>query len=79
MYLSMHVFIPPGALLHYGDRDLNDVYFLDPQWLAKLMAKVIKPVEDESLVKNGMPEYKLILMTCFYTSHFIVHTYIHSY
>ena len=33
---------------------MRDVYFLDPQWLAKLMAKVIKPVENESLVKNGV-------------------------
>jgi hypothetical protein len=33
----------PGTLLHFEDHNLRNVYFLDPQWLAKLMADVIHP------------------------------------
>ncbi len=32
-----------GTLLHYQDFSLKNIYFLDPQWLAKLMADVIHP------------------------------------
>ena len=45
-----------GTLLHFTDQALKDVYFLDPQWLCKMMASVIRvpPAGEESLVKNGM-------------------------
>ena len=32
-----------GSLLHFDDTHLNDLYFLDPEWLAKFMAEVISP------------------------------------
>ena len=32
-----------GTLLHFQDHSLKNIYFLDPQWLAKLMADVIHP------------------------------------
>ncbi len=32
-----------GTLLHYEDHSLHKMYFLDPQWLAKLMAEIIHP------------------------------------
>ena len=46
---------PPGTLLHFEDHGLKNVYFLDPQWLAKLMANVIHPAagDEGSPIKNG--------------------------
>jgi len=45
-----------GTLLHFTDQALKGVYFLDPQWLCKMMSSVIRvpPVGKESAVKNGM-------------------------
>ena len=45
-----------GTLLHFTDQALKNVYFLDPQWLCKMMASVIRvpPAGKESIVKNGM-------------------------
>ena len=45
-----------GTLLHFTDQALKDVYFLDPQWLCKMMASVIRvtPAGDKSIAKNGM-------------------------
>ena len=45
-----------GTLLHFTDQALKDVYFLDPQWLCKMMASVIRvtPAGEESIAKNGM-------------------------
>ena len=44
-----------GTLLHFEDHGLKNIYFLDPQWLAKLMADVIRPaaVEEGSPIQNG--------------------------
>ena len=44
-----------GTLLHFDDHGLKHIYFLDPQWLAKLMANVIQPAaaEEGSPIKNG--------------------------
>ena len=44
-----------GTLLHFEDHGLKNIYFLDPQWLAKLMADVIRPaaVEKGSPIQNG--------------------------
>ena len=45
-----------GALLHFTDQALKNVYFLDPQWLCKLMASVIRvpSAGKEAIMKNGM-------------------------
>ena len=32
-----------GSLLHFEDYNLRQIYFLDPQWLPKMMADVIQP------------------------------------
>lgn len=47
--------IMPGTLLHFDDHGLRELYFLDPQWLAKLMAHVIHPyaVEGDTPVVKG--------------------------
>ena len=43
-----------GTLLHFDDYNLRSLYFLDPQWLAKLMAKLISPsaAENVKMVKG---------------------------
>ena len=38
-----------GTLLHFDDYNLRSLYFLDPQWLAKLMAKLISPSAAENV------------------------------
>ena len=45
-----------GTLLHFTDQALKDVYFLNPQWLCKMMASVIRvpPAGKKSIAKNGM-------------------------
>lgn len=45
-----------GTLLHFKDFSLRKWYFLDPQWLAKLMAKVInhRAMDEESPFNDGM-------------------------
>lgn len=36
--------LPPlGTILHFSDASLLSTYFLDPQWLTKMMAKFIGP------------------------------------
>ena len=48
--------IPVGTILHYSDTSLQSVYFLDPQWLTKVMAAVIGPPkkeEDGKLIQDG--------------------------
>ena len=43
-----------GTLLHFEDHQLKMYYFLDPQWMAKLMARVIQPnspaIDGEQLI-----------------------------
>ena len=55
MYNIIISHIPKGTLLHFEDHGLKNIYFLDPQWLAKLMADVIRPaaVEEGSPIQNG--------------------------
>ena len=45
-----------GVLLHYNDhlRGLNNLYFIDPIWLADLLAEVITIPERQSFVHNGI-------------------------
>ncbi len=46
-----------GVLLHYDDISLQDIYFLDPQWLCDVLANVVTIREINSLAKCG--EFKL--------------------
>ena len=45
-----------GALLHYDDQrhNLHELYFVDPNWLCGMMAKVITIRERNPFVKNGI-------------------------
>ena len=42
-----------GILLHYDEGRLSDLYFVDPQWLCSMLAKVIAIPEVNSFHKNG--------------------------
>ena len=42
-----------GILLHYDDINLQNVYFLDPQWLCDVLANVVTIREINSLAKCG--------------------------
>lgn len=48
-----HVIILLGILLHYDEGQLSDLYFVDPQWLCSMLAKVIAVPEVQSYHKNG--------------------------
>ncbi len=45
-----------GVLLHYNDhlRGLNNLYFIDPIWLADMLSEVITVPERQSFVHNGI-------------------------
>ena len=45
-----------GTLLHYDDRshNLHELYFIDPQWLCKMMAKVVTVKERNPFPKSGI-------------------------
>ena len=45
-----------GILLHYNDhlRGLNNLYFIDPVWLADMLAEVVTIPERQSFVHNGI-------------------------
>eukprot|EP00731_Ephydatia_muelleri_P031259 Em0022g773a len=45
-----------GTLLYYDDRShhLDELYFLDPQWLCDMMAKVVTVKEQNPFVSNGV-------------------------
>ena len=56
-----------GTLLHFEDHGLKETYFLDPQWLAKLMASIIHPAAEQgkSQIKKGQFFYiAVIYCTC---------------
>ena len=48
---------PLGTILHFSDASLQSTYFLDPQWLTKMMAKFIGPTSaaesKEPLIRDG--------------------------
>ena len=44
-----------GILLHYDEVHLQDVYFLDPQWLCDMLASIITIRQINSLAKSGEP------------------------
>lgn len=45
-----------GVLLHYNDhlRGLNNLYFIDPAWLADMLAAVITVPQRQNFVHNGI-------------------------
>ena len=45
-----------GVLLHYNDhlRGLNNLYFIDPVWLADLLAEVVTVPQRQNFVFNGI-------------------------
>jgi len=54
-----------GILLHYDEGRLSDLYFVDPQWLCSMLAKVIAVPEVNSLHrKGGYLVYAEIIITC---------------
>lgn len=64
MYVSLPLPPPPaaqflhdnGVLLHYNDhlRGLNNLYFIDPIWLADLLAEVVTVPQRQNFVHNGI-------------------------
>lgn len=51
--MSHFNFFSPGVLLHYDEVHLQDVYFLDPQWLCDMLANIITIREINGLAKSG--------------------------
>ena len=45
-----------GTLLHYDDRrhNLDDLYFVDPQWLCKLMSAIVTVEQKNPYLKHGI-------------------------
>ena len=43
-----------GVLLHYDDVNLQDVYFLDPQWLCDILANVVTIREINRMARAGL-------------------------
>jgi hypothetical protein len=43
-----------GTLLHYNEPALKGMYFIDPQWLGKMLANVITVKEENSFISNGL-------------------------
>ena len=50
-----------GILLHYDDVNLQDYYFLDPQWLCDILASVVTIREINSLAKSGQHAFSNVL------------------
>ena len=50
-----------GILLHYDDVNLQDYYFLDPQWLCDILASVVTIREINSLAKSGQRAFSNVL------------------
>ena len=45
-----------GTLLHYDDRshNLDELYFIDPRWLCKMMAKIVTVKERNPFIVDGI-------------------------
>ena len=54
--VSLSVLCLTGVLLHYDDTSLQDIYFLDPQWLCDVLASVVTIREINSLAKSGLSD-----------------------
>lgn len=46
-------------MLHYDDPTLDDLYFIDPQWLCSMLACVVTIQEKNPFQKNGDDIYKV--------------------
>ena len=56
---ATHFLHDNGLLLHYEDSSLlSDLYFVDPQWLCSMLAKVITVQEKNPFQKNGEYMYQ---------------------
>uniref|UniRef100_A0A1X7UGT6 non-specific serine/threonine protein kinase n=1 Tax=Amphimedon queenslandica TaxID=400682 RepID=A0A1X7UGT6_AMPQE len=44
------------TILHYDDRShaINELYFIDPQWLCKIMSQIVTVREKNPFIKNGI-------------------------
>ncbi|CAH1229976.1 ANK3 [Branchiostoma lanceolatum] len=63
-----------GVLLHYEDVALNNLYFLDPQWLCDMLAHVVTIPEINGYVKNGILETKCLSLIFKSASYCILET-----
>ena len=54
----LFIFSTPGTILHYNDPnyDLKDMYFINPSWLCRLMAKIITVEAVHKYIRNGILE-----------------------
>lgn len=43
-----------GVILHFNDVTLKNLYFLDPEWLSGILAKIVAVKEANPLAKNGL-------------------------
>ena len=43
-----------GILLHFDGPALEDLYFIDPQWLCDMLAHVVTIRDVNPFIKNGM-------------------------
>ena len=53
-----------GTLLHYDDKrhNLHELYFIDPHWLCKMMARVVSPdLGQQKHIRNGILQKEEIL------------------
>ena len=42
-----------GILFHYEDPLLNNLYFVDPQWLCDMLARIVRIREFGPLIRDG--------------------------
>ena len=43
-----------GILLHFDGAALEDLYFIDPQWLCDMLARVVTIRDVNPFIRNGM-------------------------
>ena len=49
-----------GALLHYDDPSLKELYFLDPQWLCDMLAHIVTVRSVNPCIKNGIVDFSFL-------------------
>ena len=49
-----------GALLHYDDPSLKELYFLDPQWLCDMLAHIVTVRSVNPCIKNGIVDLSFL-------------------
>ena len=50
-----------GTMLHYEDPMLNNLYFVDPQWLCDMLAHIVTVREINPFIKDGKAAFPPIL------------------